>query len=302
MVRGLCPPFDLESYRAGHLTPVFFGSALNNFGVRELLAGRRRARAPAARRSRRASARSSPTRRRSRASCSRSRPTWIPKHRDRIAFVRLASGHFTRGMKLTHAAHRQGARRAQRDAVPGPRARAGRGGVGRRHHRHPQPRHAAHRRRADRGRGAALHRHPQLRAGIPAPRAPRRSDEGQAPRPRARAARRRRRRAGVQAAPRHRTSSSAWSARCSSTCSPTASAANTTCPCHFEATCVRGRALGRRRRSASLSRSSPTPIATTSPRTTAARPVFLARNDWQLDRAKQDFPSCGSCRPASRRR
>src|SRR5690349_18762760 len=39
MVRELCPKFDLESYRAGHLTPVFFGSAVNNFGVRELLAG-----------------------------------------------------------------------------------------------------------------------------------------------------------------------------------------------------------------------------------------------------------------------
>ena len=39
MAKGLCPPFDLEAYREGHLTPVFFGSALNNFGVRELLAG-----------------------------------------------------------------------------------------------------------------------------------------------------------------------------------------------------------------------------------------------------------------------
>src|SRR5688572_2192375 len=39
MVRGLCPPFDFESYRAGHMTPVFFGSALNNFGVSELLTG-----------------------------------------------------------------------------------------------------------------------------------------------------------------------------------------------------------------------------------------------------------------------
>src|SRR5499427_7807508 len=39
MVRALCPKFDLESYRAGHLTPVFFGSAVNNFGVQELLAG-----------------------------------------------------------------------------------------------------------------------------------------------------------------------------------------------------------------------------------------------------------------------
>jgi hypothetical protein len=39
IAKGLCPPFDPESYRAGHLTPVYFGSALNNFGVRELLAG-----------------------------------------------------------------------------------------------------------------------------------------------------------------------------------------------------------------------------------------------------------------------
>jgi peptide chain release factor 3 len=37
MARGLCPEFDLDSYREGHLTPAFFGSAINNFGVRELL-------------------------------------------------------------------------------------------------------------------------------------------------------------------------------------------------------------------------------------------------------------------------
>src|SRR5579885_1231135 len=39
MARGLCRPFDLAAFREGHLTPVYFGSALNNFGVRELLAG-----------------------------------------------------------------------------------------------------------------------------------------------------------------------------------------------------------------------------------------------------------------------
>ena len=37
--RARCRPFDSQSYREGHLTPVFFGSALNNFGVRELLDG-----------------------------------------------------------------------------------------------------------------------------------------------------------------------------------------------------------------------------------------------------------------------
>ncbi|HOK52778.1 MAG TPA: GTP-binding protein, partial [Bacteroidales bacterium] len=37
MVKELYEPFDIELYREGHLAPVFFGSALNNFGVRELL-------------------------------------------------------------------------------------------------------------------------------------------------------------------------------------------------------------------------------------------------------------------------
>ena len=77
MVRELCPKFDHEMYRAGHQTPVFFGSAVNNFGVRELLAGRREARAAAAPAAgARAPDRSRPSRR-SRASCSRSRRTWI---------------------------------------------------------------------------------------------------------------------------------------------------------------------------------------------------------------------------------
>ena len=40
----------------------------------------------------------------------------------------------------------------------------------------------------------------------------------------------------------------------------------------------------------SSSRSSPTPTATTSPRITRGATVFLARNDWQLNRAKQDYP------------
>src|SRR5579864_8025646 len=39
MARGLCPAFSREAYLQGHMTPVFFGSALNNFGVRELLRG-----------------------------------------------------------------------------------------------------------------------------------------------------------------------------------------------------------------------------------------------------------------------
>jgi peptide chain release factor 3 len=101
MARGLCPPFDLEAYRAGTMTPVYFGSALNNFGVRELLGGVA-AIAP--------SPRPQPTR--DRLVDPREEPVtgfvfkiqanMDPKHRDRIAFVRICSGHFRRGMKLRH--------------------------------------------------------------------------------------------------------------------------------------------------------------------------------------------------------
>ena len=66
--------FDRETYREGHMTPVFFGSALNNFGVRELLARHRRARALAPAAAGAAARRSRPTSRRSPASSSRCRP------------------------------------------------------------------------------------------------------------------------------------------------------------------------------------------------------------------------------------
>jgi len=39
MAKGLCPEFDIDAYLAGNLSPVFFGSAINSFGVRELLKG-----------------------------------------------------------------------------------------------------------------------------------------------------------------------------------------------------------------------------------------------------------------------
>ena len=100
MVRGLCPKFDLELYRAGHLTPVFFGSAVNNFGVRELLDGVAQLAPPP---------RTQPARERDvlpeedkvTGFVFKIQANMDPKHRDRIAFVRLASGQFTRGMRLT---------------------------------------------------------------------------------------------------------------------------------------------------------------------------------------------------------
>jgi peptide chain release factor 3 len=101
MARGLCPEFSLEAYRGGQMTPVFFGSALNNFGVRELLRGLRELAPPP---------RPQPTTLREISPDEESVSGFVfkiqanmdPKHRDRIAFVRLCSGHFRRGMKLWH--------------------------------------------------------------------------------------------------------------------------------------------------------------------------------------------------------
>ena len=91
--------FDLTSFREGHLTPVFFGSALKNFGVGDLLdalATSRRRRG----RSRPTSAWWRPTKPRMSAFVFKVQANMDPNHRDRIAFVRLCSGKLTRGMKV----------------------------------------------------------------------------------------------------------------------------------------------------------------------------------------------------------
>lgn len=102
MARGLMPAFDLESYRAGHLTPVFFGSAINNFGVRELLQGLADHAPPP--RSQPACGRLVvPTEDRVSGFVFKVQANMDPNHRDRIAFLRLCSGHFRRGVKLRHS-------------------------------------------------------------------------------------------------------------------------------------------------------------------------------------------------------
>jgi len=101
MARGLCPPWNLESYRQGHLTPVFFGSAITSFGVRELLYGLcQLAPSPRPRRAREREV--LPTEQRVPGFVFKVQANMDPKHRDRVAFLRLCSGHFRRGMKLSH--------------------------------------------------------------------------------------------------------------------------------------------------------------------------------------------------------
>ena len=91
----------MPKYREGHLTPVYFGSAINNFGVRELLLGLAEY-APAPR-PQKADARSvDPAEDKVTGFVFKVQANMDPNHRDRIAFIRLCSGHFRRGMKLFH--------------------------------------------------------------------------------------------------------------------------------------------------------------------------------------------------------
>lgn len=99
MVRGLYPAFDRQSYLEGHLTPVFFGSALRDFGVNELLAAIGRF-APSPRPQAAESRLVNPGEERVTGFVFKVQANMDPNHRDRVAFLRIASGRFRRGMRL----------------------------------------------------------------------------------------------------------------------------------------------------------------------------------------------------------
>jgi peptide chain release factor 3 len=105
LLEGAASPFDAAEYLKGNQTPVFFGSAINNFGVRELLdAFVELAPSPQPRPT--VTREVSPAEEQFSGFVFKIQANMDPAHRDRIAFLRICSGKFTRGMKVKH--HRIG--------------------------------------------------------------------------------------------------------------------------------------------------------------------------------------------------
>jgi peptide chain release factor 3 len=101
LVHGASPKFDLQAYLAGELTPIFFGSALNNFGVQELLdAFLEYAPVPT---SRKTTIREiKPEEHEFSGFVFKIQANMDPQHRDRIAFLRVCSGKYEQGIKVRH--------------------------------------------------------------------------------------------------------------------------------------------------------------------------------------------------------
>ena len=105
LLEGAANPLEREHYLKGNQSPVFFGSALNNFGVKELLdAFVEMAPAPGPRMT--LSRDVFPYEEGFSGFVFKIQANMDPAHRDRIAFLRICSGKFTRGMKVMH--HRMG--------------------------------------------------------------------------------------------------------------------------------------------------------------------------------------------------
>ncbi|MFZ9409937.1 MAG: peptide chain release factor 3 [Burkholderiaceae bacterium] len=99
LVQGAMPAFDRNAFLAGRQSPVFFGSAINNFGVQEVLdALADLAPAPGSRAA--VQREVQPKESKFTALVFKVQANMDPAHRDRVAFLRICSGRFERGMKL----------------------------------------------------------------------------------------------------------------------------------------------------------------------------------------------------------
>lgn len=105
LLEGAADPFEHKEYMKASQTPVFFGSAINNFGVKEMLDAFVELSPPP--RAREAVSRKvDPAEKEFSGFVFKIQANMNPAHRDRIAFFRICSGKFTRGMKVRH--HRIG--------------------------------------------------------------------------------------------------------------------------------------------------------------------------------------------------
>jgi peptide chain release factor 3 len=105
LLEGAANPYDYEHYRRGNQTPVFFGSALNNFGVQEILDAVVEIAPPPQPRAT-TTRQVAPTEEPFSGFVFKIQANMDPQHRDRIAFLRICSGRFERGLKVKH--HRLG--------------------------------------------------------------------------------------------------------------------------------------------------------------------------------------------------
>jgi peptide chain release factor 3 len=101
LVNGVYDPFDPATYLSGEVAPVFFGSAVNNFGVRELLDCFTQI-APAPRPRETEERVITPDEKKFSGFIFKIHANMDPKHRNRIAFVRVCSGKFQRGTNYFH--------------------------------------------------------------------------------------------------------------------------------------------------------------------------------------------------------
>jgi peptide chain release factor 3 len=98
LVKDACRPFEFAAFREGHLTPVYFGSAIKNFGVKDLLDALASF-APPPRPQTASTRKVMPDENGMTAFVFKIQANMDPNHRDRIAFARLCSGKLRRGMK-----------------------------------------------------------------------------------------------------------------------------------------------------------------------------------------------------------
>ena len=99
LVQGAMPSFDQVAFLAGKQSPVFFGSAINNFGVQEILNTLVEL-APAPKSRQTLQREVLPSEKNFSAVVFKIQANMDPAHRDRVAFLRICSGYFERGMRL----------------------------------------------------------------------------------------------------------------------------------------------------------------------------------------------------------